>query len=147
MFSPNSRYLTNFQGDRWIWQFEGGNGLQIAFGNRQKDRDIRWLGSKTIIFIRMLLSSLVQYGMFRHFLTSFLSFFNFNNLFLQSLMNIFAIIIIIAGHFGRKKVKKIALFFFKMQLCNRKIFREHHGCTLYAISNLFLFFVFVNRFY
>lgn len=112
MVSPNSRYLTNFQGVRWILQFEGGNGLQIAFGNRQKDRDMRWLGSKTIIFIRMLLSSLVQYGMFRHFLTSFLSFFNFNNLFLQSLMNIFAIIIIIAGHFGRKKVKKIALFFF-----------------------------------
>lgn len=72
---------------------------------------MRWLGSKTIIFIRMLLSSLVQYGMFRHFLTSILSFFNFNNLFLQSLMNIFAIIIIIiGGHFGRKMVKKIALF-------------------------------------
>lgn len=109
---------------------------------------MRWLGSKTIIFIRMLLATLVQYGMFRHFLTSILSFFNFNNLFLQSLMNIFAIIIIIiGGHFGRKMVKKIALFFFKMQLCNRKTSREHQGCTLYAILYLFLFFVFVNRFY
>ena len=69
-----------------------GNGLQIVRMNMQKDRESGLFCSKTIIFIRMLLATLVQYGMFRRFLTSFLSFFNFNNLFLQSLMNIFAII-------------------------------------------------------
>jgi hypothetical protein len=104
--------LTNFQGVRWILQFEGGEWLancSYEQAKRQRKRVVLWQND---YFKRMLLATLVQYGMFRHFLTSFLSFFNFNNLFLQSLMNIFAIIIIIAGHFGRKMVKKIALFFF-----------------------------------
>jgi hypothetical protein len=110
VFSPNSRYLTNFQGVRWILQFEGGEWLancSYEYAKRQRKWVVLWQND---CFKRMMLATLVQYGMFRHFLTSFLPIFNFNNLFLQSLMNIFAIIIIIAGHFGRKMVKKITLF-------------------------------------
>lgn len=102
--------LDKFSGgqvDFAIWGREWLANCSYEYAKRQRKWVVLWQND---YFKRMLLATLALYGMFRHFLTSFLPIFNFNNLFLQSLMNIFAIIIIIAGHFGRKMVKKNCTF-------------------------------------